>query len=156
MEISLDQPILIYQDHENIDFFKKIIEEQSIDLYNEKISNYLKKFDYGFLILGKLKYVILKGFILFRYEEFGSTIISKIFYVSNLNFLSKLLDSVLEFISNKKIESWVIFLTNNSRLIKFYENIGFKIVRKKNKSVEIRKDFTYYEEIETQFELEEF
>lgn len=166
MDLLLDHPILISQDHSNIDFFKTIVKEQCVDIcVNEKDKQYvldcLKQFDYGYIILTKENIFILKGFVLFRYEELGSTLINKILcgLTKYENISLKLIECVLEFIAERRIETWIIYSLNNPKLIEFYEKIGFKIIKTICKDhiknvYQMQREFTY-NEIVFQFHFED-
>ena len=110
---------------------KKIIKEQAwrYELPKEYITNSLDIFTHGFIIFGKSKkdLYIVKGFIIFIYDEFINFIQGKI-VCSGKNYKGiglQLLTKTKEFILNNKIHEWTIYSLPNEKLINFYENFGF-------------------------------
>lgn len=163
-----NEPFEIYQDHEHIKRIKDIIKSQCDivcrgELSTEYVSFCLKEFNYGYVILSKMgsigqqqktlssKY-LLKGFVLFRYEESGSMVIGKILCARDgYNGTGKrLLECVYDFILKKKVYTWFIHSLPDERLLKYYESAGFtrgKMIYRngKNKVCEMKREFTYEE-----------
>ena len=166
MSLITDEPIFIDQDNENIKINKDIIKEQGVTVCRDEIDqNYivecLKTFDYGYVILGnrasigqalkgKSKKYVLKGYVLFKYEERISTVTGKILCGSDgyRGIGRILLECVLEFITEREVQTWTIYSLPFENLVKYYEEIGFRVMNiiyrnGKKKCYEMRRDFIY-------------
>ena len=166
MSLITDEPIFIDQDNENIKIIKDIIKEQGVTVCRNEIDQTyivecLKTFDYGYVILGnrasigqalkgKSKKYVLKGYVLFKYEERISTVTGKILCGSDgyRGIGRILLECVLEFITERKVQTWTIYSLPFENLVKYYEEIGFRVMNiiyrnGKKKCYEMRRDFIY-------------
>ena len=158
MSLLINEPIMIDQEHPNIGLIKMIIKEQGVNVCRDEIDQSyivecLKTFDYGYVILGnrnvseKSKKYVLKGYVLFRYEERGSIVMGKIL-CGHRGVGRLLLESVLQFITEREVQTWIIYSLPFEKLINYYQEFGFKIINiiyrgGKKKCYEMRKDFTY-------------
>ena len=166
MSLPLNEAIFIDQEHEHIKTIKDIIKEQGANVCrNEMDQSYiiecLKTFDYGYVILGNRasigqkqrgssqKYV-LKGYVLFKYDERLSLLTGKILCGSDgyRGVGRQLLECVADFIFDKRVQTWTIYSLPDEKLIKYYEYMGFSVIdilyrNGKKKVYEMRRKFTY-------------
>lgn len=138
-----NEPFQIDQDHAYIKDIKDIIKDQGVlvcrnEMSREYIISCLRTFDIGFVILAKKTPIeqqqrtkssryILKGFVLFRYEEYGGLITGKILCGRDgYNGIGrKLMECVNDFAIENRVRKWLIFSLPNEKLIKYYEDAGF-------------------------------
>lgn len=157
-----EEPIFFDKEDPNFPLFKKIIKRHGlITCRNEfdkgYINSCLNKFTNGYILLGSNsngriitssadKYY-LRGYVLFEYDSRLAMVNGKIICAIKSADPEKrigkmLLDSVYQFILEKKVETWRIFALPYPKLIAYYESIGFTqydtiYVRGKAKVVEM-------------------
>lgn len=156
-------------DRDSLDFklIKSIIKEQESvtcrnELSNSYISDCLQTFTAGYIIVGNIsnnskrgssgKYV-LKGFVLFCYDEFSTVLSGKILCgrKSYSGTGIELLNCVQSYAKNVRATRWEIYSLPYEKLMTYYENFGFtrgiSIYKSgKLKVVQMAKTFEYEDE----------
>lgn len=161
MDFEPNVPFFIDQEHEFIKKIKDIIKDQGVSccrngMSREYISSCLKDFNYGYVILdvknsksqGKSAKYILKGFTLFFYNKFGSTITDRITCGLDEDDEKQLFEYTLKFIKENNVHIWTAYIQPFSSLIMHYEIYGFKqnkmiYMNGKKRACEMRREFTY-------------
>lgn len=167
-----EEPVFFDKEDPNFPLFKKIIKKQGEVTCRDQfdkgyINSCLNKFTHGFILLGSnlsgkiitssADRYYLRGYVLFEYDArlamVNGKIICAIKNVDPERRIGKiLLDSVHQFILEKRVETWRIFSLPFPKLVSYYESIGFKrhttlYVRGKAKVVEMSLTLLYDEEI---------
>lgn len=125
MDITI--PIYFNKSHIKYNLFRKIIKKQC-KLDKSYITYCLDKFTDGYIYLDN-KY-FLKAYSLFMYDSYWSSI-DGLVTCCNENYKGSgriVLQSIAQFIKIRKIRTWNINSLPRDKLVKYYENFGFKFV----------------------------
>lgn len=119
----------------------------------------------GRLITSTADTYYLKRYVLFEYNPTLTMVNGKIIYVTKNNdpkgkTWTKLLNSVYQFIREKRVETWKIYSISFHKLISYYESFGFEqydtiYIRGKAKVVEMKIIIEYQENQSTEKNISE-
>lgn len=122
---------------------KKLIKNQGYIVCRDEfdkgyINSSLSTFSHGFIILSKIANIgksnkgtltnyLVKGFILFTYDEYSNKIDGKLLCgrKSLKGIGLTLLEETKKFVNEKKVTTWRILSLPNYKLLNFYEKFGF-------------------------------